>query len=72
MTIAILCRVMRQGDKYGSALKELLQYYNIAENDLSTITDNMALAWLKERNENCNDSRNNKQDSGVCNRHKKK
>lgn len=50
MTIAILCRVMRQGDKYGSALKELLQYYNVAENDLSLITDEMALAWLKERN----------------------
>lgn len=50
MTIAMLCRVMRQGDKYGSALKELLQYYNVAENDLSLITDEMALAWLKERN----------------------
>lgn len=50
MTIAMICRVVQQGDKYGSALKELLQYYNVAENDLSLITDEMALAWLKERN----------------------
>ena len=60
MTIAMICRVIQQGDKYGSALKELLQYYNIAENDLSYITDDMALTWLKERNDNSNDNRNNK------------
>ena len=56
----MICRVIQQGDKYGSALKELLQYYNIAENDLSYITDDMALTWLKERNDNSNDNRNNK------------
>jgi hypothetical protein len=50
MTIAMICRVMRQGDKYGSALKELLQYYNVAENDSKLITDEMAITRLKEKN----------------------
>lgn len=43
MTLDVLKLCLKEGDKSGSALKELLKYYKIKNNDLSPITDDMAL-----------------------------
>ena len=47
LTFETLKKVLSKGDKYGSGFKEILKYYNIKDNDLSKITDNMATLWLK-------------------------
>ena len=57
MTIQMIWRILRIGDKYGSAFKELAEHYNIQDYDLSLITDEMAENWINGRND-C-DSRNN-------------
>lgn len=49
MTIDVLKMVMKCGDQNGSALKELLKYYKIKNNDLSPVTDDMALRWLETK-----------------------
>lgn len=54
MNINMLKAICSAGDKYGSGFKEILQYYNIVDNDLSKITDSMAATWLQERNKNDN------------------
>lgn len=53
MTIDVLKMVMKCGDQNGSALKALLKYYKIKNNDLSPITDDMALRWLETKTCNC-------------------
>ncbi len=47
LTFETLKKVLNKGDKHGSAFKEILKHYNIKDNDLSKITDNMAMLWLK-------------------------
>ena len=49
MTIQMLQIVMEQGDNRGSALRSLLKFYHIEDNDLSPITDDMARTWLKRQ-----------------------
>lgn len=41
--------VLNSGDKYGSAFREILEYYNISNNDLSLISDDMAHQWLTKQ-----------------------
>lgn len=53
MTIEMLQLVMKQGDNRGSALRSLLKFYHIEDNDLSPITDDMARAWLKRQKCTC-------------------
>ena len=53
MTIDVLKLCLKEGDKSGSALKELLKYYKIKNNDLSPITDDMALRWLETKMCSC-------------------
>lgn len=53
MTIETLQLVMKQGDNKGSALRSLLKFYRIEDNDLSPITDEMAYAWLKRHKCKC-------------------
>lgn len=53
MNIELLKEVCNRGNKYGSAFKEILKYYNISNNDLSLITNEMAREWL-ERDTNNN------------------
>lgn len=49
MTLDILKMVMKYGDKNGSALRDLLKYYKIKDNDLSHIDDEMALKWISKQ-----------------------
>lgn len=49
MTIDVMLAVLNSGDKYGSAFKEILKYYNILNNDLSLISDDMAHQWLAKQ-----------------------
>lgn len=49
MTLDVLKMVMDCGDKNGSALRDLLKYYKIKDNDLSHIDDIMALKWISKR-----------------------
>ena len=53
MTLDVLKMVMKCGDQNGSALRELLKYYKIKNNDLSPITDDMALRWLETKTCSC-------------------
>jgi hypothetical protein len=53
MTIEMLQLVMKQGDNHGSALRSLLKFYHIEDNDLSPITDDMARTWLKRQKCKC-------------------
>lgn len=53
MTIDVLKLCLAEGDKSGSALKELLKYYKIKDCDLSPITDDMALRWLETKQCSC-------------------
>lgn len=49
MTLDVLKMVMDCGDKNGSALRDLLKYYKIKDNDLSHIDDEMALKWISKQ-----------------------
>lgn len=53
MTLDVLKMVMKCGDQNGSALRELLKHYKIKDNDLSPITDDMALRWLETKTCSC-------------------
>lgn len=53
MTIDVLKLCMAEGDKNGSALRELLKYCKIKDNDLSHVTDDMALRWLETKTCSC-------------------
>lgn len=53
MTIEVLKLVMKQGDEKGSALRKLLKYFNIDDNDLSPITDDMAMGWIRKQKCKC-------------------
>lgn len=50
MTIKMLQLVMKQGDNHGSALRNLLKFYHIEDNDLSPITDDMVHTCSNGRN----------------------
>lgn len=52
MTLQMILQVMELGDKYGSALKELAEYYDIRNYDISVISDEMAENWIGRRNKN--------------------
>jgi hypothetical protein len=49
MTIDVMLTVLNSGDKYGSAFREILEYYSIPNNDLSLISDDMAHQWLAKQ-----------------------
>lgn len=53
MTLDVLKLCLKEGDKNGSALRELLKYYKIKDNDLSHIDDTMALKWLETKTCSC-------------------
>ena len=50
MTLQMILQVMELGDKHGSALKELAEYYDIMNYDISVISDEMAENWIGRRN----------------------
>lgn len=52
MNIETIIKICAMGDKKGSALRDLLAYYNITNYDLSLITEDMAQEWLQVRKEN--------------------
>lgn len=49
MTTTMLAKIISIGDKYGSAFREILDYYKIANFDLSKISDDMAQKWLDQK-----------------------
>jgi hypothetical protein len=53
MTLDVLKLCLKEGDKNGSALRELLKYCKIKDNDLSHIDDAMALKWLESKTCSC-------------------
>ena len=63
MSLDILQKVLSTGDKYGSALKEILNNYGIVSYDLSEISDEQAIEWLKKKGVDTSDINNNKKDS---------
>lgn len=56
MTFELLKAVFAQGNKHGSAFKEITAYYNA---DLETISDEQAIAWLRMKEGGGGDARNN-------------
>ena len=56
MTIDKMLEVQEMGDKKGSALKELAEYYGCEDYDLSPISDAMVDAWLERRKERSYDT----------------
>lgn len=59
VTFATLKRVLGQGDKFGSSFKEILAYYGV---DLSKITEEQAVAWLRMKEGDFDDKYDNKKD----------
>ena len=51
MTVDKMLEVQEMGDKKGSALKELAEYYGCEDYDLSPISDAMVDAWIHRRKE---------------------
>ena len=49
MTITKILEIQAMGDKKGSALKELAEYYGCEDYDLSPISDTMADLWLERK-----------------------
>ena len=56
MTVDKMLEVQEMGDKKGSALKELAEYYGCEDYDLSPISDAMVDAWLERRKERSYDT----------------
>jgi hypothetical protein len=56
VTFATLKRVLEQGDKFGSSFKEILAYYGV---DLSKITEEQAVTWLRMKEGGCDDKYDN-------------
>lgn len=52
MTLQMILQILELGDKHGSALKELAEYYDINDYDISVISDEMAEKWIGRRNKN--------------------
>lgn len=53
MKLEMLMKIMSCGDNHGSALKDILAYYHIDDNDLSHIDDEMAAKWLSRKKCKC-------------------
>lgn len=51
LTLDNLKLVLSNGNKYGSAFREICDYYNILNYDLSKITDDMVKEWLNIKGE---------------------
>ena len=49
MTIDKILEIQAMGDKKGSALRELAEYYGCENYDLSPISDDMADAFLERK-----------------------
>lgn len=49
MTIDMILKILKQGDSKGSALKELAEYYDCNDYDLSPISNNMAELFLERK-----------------------
>lgn len=49
MRFELIMAVLSKGNKKGSALRELLEYAGVSDNDLSKVTDKQALEWLETR-----------------------
>ena len=49
MTINKILEIQEMGDKKGSVLKELAEYYGCENYDLSPISDEMADAWIERK-----------------------
>ena len=47
MRFELIMDVLSKGNNRGSALRELLAYAGVNDNDLSKVTDEKALEWLK-------------------------
>lgn len=46
MTVDKILEILKMGDKKGSALKQLALYYGCEDYDLSSISNEMADAWI--------------------------
>lgn len=51
MTVPKMLHILSMGNRKGSALKELADYYGCENYDLSPISDDMADAWLIRKKE---------------------
>ena len=51
MTVPKMLHILSMGNRKGSALKELSDYYGCENYDLSPISDDMADAWLIRKRE---------------------
>ena len=49
MTVDKMLKIQAMGDKKGSALRELAEYYGCENYDLSPISDDMADAFLERK-----------------------
>lgn len=55
MTVLKMLHILSMGNRKGSALKELADYYGCENYDLSPISDDMADAWLIRKKEGYDD-----------------
>lgn len=62
VTFTTLKRALGQGDKFGSSFKEILAYYGVDDKDLSKITEEQAVAWLRMKEGDFDDKYDNKKD----------
>ena len=49
MTVDKMLKVQEMGDKKGSALKELAEYFGCEDYDLSPISDAMVDIWIERK-----------------------
>lgn len=59
MTFTTLKKVLGQGDKFGSSFKEILAYYGVDDKDLTNITEEQAVAWLRMKEGDFDDKYDN-------------
>lgn len=62
VTFATLKRVLGRGNKFGSSFREILAYYGLDDKDLSKITEEQAVAWLRMKEGDFDDKYDNKKD----------
>ena len=60
MRFETLKRVLASGTRFGSSFREILAYYGVDDKDLSKITEEQAVVWLRMKEGGCDDKYDNK------------
>ena len=66
MTPETIKAILSKGDVHGSAFIEICAYYGVDDNDLGKITEAQAQEWLRRKEGDNHEPRNDSCDKGVC------